>query len=329
MNMKYACSDRGPTDLLLEEDRWSVEVETDWAISFLENQDGKERDPDKPFSLIMSWNPPHDSLSQVPRRYLDMIDTDVDSLCDWLGNAPDASTEMGSRLRERLRIYYAAITGIDDQFGRILDCLEEQGLADDTIVIFTADHGDQIGFKTCNDPKNSPWEESMRVPFLIRWPGRIPPRFDSVLLSTGDLYPTILELLGLEDEIASDLEGTSLAPHFLGGNQQLPTSQLYMHIREPEGDPAWGRRGVRTHDYTLCINKAPDQPASSVLYDNGEDPFQSLNIAANNRELVEQLINDELRPWLTQTNDPFDIPAIDDFIHNEWDGQPPIELKKK
>lgn len=326
MSMDYVCHDHPPTDLLTA-DRWSVETETDRAVEFLVNKGGELRDADKSFSLIVSFNPPHDPLPQVPQQYLDMIDTDVEVLCAGIGYAPPADTPMGQRLRERIRHYYAAITGIDDQFGRIVRCLDETGLAENTIVIFTADHGDQIGLKTRRDPKNMPWEEAMRSPFLIRWPGRIAPGRDDLLLSVADLYPTILELLGLEGQIAPDLEGTSYAPLLLGREQERPTSQLYMHIREPEGDPTWGRRGVRTHRYTFCINKAPGEPDSCVLYDNREDPHQLDNIAAKRRDIIQRLIEEELKPWLERTGDPFEVPTIDAFLDREWHGTPPGELR--
>jgi len=327
MSMEYVCHDRAPTELL-KADRWSVEWETDRALEFLQNRDGMARDPDRPFALTVSWNPPHDPLAQVPQRYLDAVDVDIEAHCAEIANLPAAGTEMGSRYRGRVRPYYAAITGLDDQFGRILRCLAETGLDDNTIVVFTADHGDQIGRHGCRDPKNMPWEESMRVPFLIRWPGRIAPGRDDLLLSAADLYPTILELLGLGDEIAPDLEGTSYAPLLLGKDQERPTSQLYMHIREPEGDPAWGRRGVRTHRYTLSINKAPDEPTSCVLYDRQTDPYQTTNIAAESPDVVARLINDELKPWLGHTRDPFGIPPLETFLDTPWSELSPSDINR-
>jgi hypothetical protein len=66
-----------------------------------------------------------------------------------------------------------------------------------------------------------------------------------------------------------------------------------------------------------------------VLYDNREDPHQLSNIAAASRDVVERLIEDELKPWLERTSDPFEIPPIDAFIGNEWHGRPPGELMRE
>ena len=92
----------------------------------------------------------------------------------------------------------AMVTGVDAQFGRILSGQDELDLTDDTSVLFTSDHGDCLGSHE-EVSKNNHFEESLRVPFLIRWPGRIPARPDDLLLSVPDIYPTVLELLNLAD----------------------------------------------------------------------------------------------------------------------------------
>jgi len=72
----------------------------------------------------------------------------------------------------------------------------------------------------------------------------------------------------------------------------------------PVGQPAWGRRGVRTHRYTLTISKTPDKPAQSVLHDNREDPYQLKNVAAERPDVVAEL-TEELNRWLRKNNDPW------------------------
>jgi hypothetical protein len=78
---------------------------------------------------------------------------------------------------------------------------------------------------------------------------------------------------------------------------------LYLWI--PVGEPDLGRRGVRTHRYTLMLEKTADQPIRRVLHDNLNDPYQLEDIAEQQPQVVEQLTRDELLPWLKRTNDPW------------------------
>jgi arylsulfatase A-like enzyme len=214
----------------------------------------------------------------------------------------ESDSRMAQLARNHTKNYFAMMTGVDEQLGRILGALEEQGLDDNTIVLFTSDHGNCIGTHG-QVSKNNHYEESMRVPFLVRWPGRIRARQDDLLLSTPDIFPTLLELMGFAGEIPADVEGTSHAAVLRGEDGERPTSQLY--IWTPVGQPEWGRRGVRTHRYTLMISRMPDEPTETVLHDNVEDPYQLENIAAANPDIVARLVEEELNPWLERTGDPW------------------------
>jgi arylsulfatase A-like enzyme len=79
------------------------------------------------------------------------------------------------------------ITGVDEQFGRILNVLKKTGLEKNTIVLFSSDHGNCLGIHD-QISKNNHYEESMRIPFIIRWPGKINPRQDKLLISTPDVF---------------------------------------------------------------------------------------------------------------------------------------------
>jgi arylsulfatase A-like enzyme len=186
-----------------------------------------------------------------------------------------------------------------------LQCLKEEGLEEETIVVFTSDHGNCLGIHN-QVTKNNHYEESMRIPFLIRWTGRIQSRKDDLLLSVPDLYPTFLDLLGLKEKIPADVEGVSRASLFLDGEGSRPRSQPYIWI--PYGMPEWGHRGVRTRRYTLMISRMPGQPDEIVLHDNIKDPFQLENIASRSPETVRQLANQELDPWLRKTGDTWKLP---------------------
>jgi arylsulfatase A-like enzyme len=292
-----------PRDRRLKIEQWSPEHEADMAIAFIRNQGGTFRDPERPFALVVANNPPHMPYQLVPEKYIDLYrDKSVEELLN-RPNVDLANDTKGARLaRKQIRNYFAMVSGVDDQFGRILAALEDAGLARDTIVVFTSDHGDCLG---CHEQvsKNVHYEESMRVPFLIRWPGRIDPSRDDLLLSSPDIYPTLLDLMGFAAQTPSAVEGTSRASILLRGQGERPTSQLYMWV--PYGKPAWGRRGVRTHSFTLMLSKSEGKPTETVLHHNLDDPYQLENIAATEPQIVTDLIEGELNPWLKKTNDPW------------------------
>jgi len=284
-------------------DQWGPEHEADMAIRFIRNEGGRFRDPGKPWALVVSMNPPHMPYDKVPERYLARYgDATPEELINRANVDLDGDTPGGRLARQQIKNYFAQITGVDDQFGRVLTALREDALEESTVVIFTSDHGNCLG---CHEEvsKNIYYEESMRVPLLVRWTGAIQPRQDDLLLSTPDIHPTILELLGLQDHIGPGIQGTSRASLLLRGDGVRPTSQLYIWV--PYGQPALGRRGVRTHRYTFSREKRADGSLSSVLFDNQTDPYQLENIAGANPEVVKALTETELVPWLQRTGDPW------------------------
>jgi N-acetylglucosamine-6-sulfatase len=248
-------------------------------------------------------NPPHMPYTLVPEKYVARYGARTpEELINRLNVDLPGDTRGAKLARKQIRNYFAMVTGVDEQFGRILAALADEGLEDETIVVFTSDHGNCLG---CHEQvsKNVHYEESMRVPFMIRWPGRISPRSDDLLLSSPDIHPTLLELMGFGGDIAPDVEGVSRASILLEGQGPRPSSQLYMWT--PYGKPAQGRRGVRTHRYTLVVSKKEGRLPEIVLHDNVADPFQLRNVAEEFPDVVEKLIAAELDPWLELTRDPW------------------------
>ncbi len=302
MKPEYWATDT-PRDGRIKVRQWGPEHETDLAIKYIRNQDQKYRKDNSPFGLVISFNPPHPPYQHVPGKYRKIYkDKDINELCK-RPNIPPENTRWGKYYRKHIKDYYAAITGIDEQIGRIMKVIKEQNLDKNTIVIFTSDHGNNIGIHNYRAKQNH-FEESMRVPFMIRWKGKIKPGSDDLLLSSPDINPTMMELMGFAGDIPEEVEGVSHAGLFLTGEGKRPTSQLYMRV--PMGKPAFGRRGVRTLEYTLMIDKKPDASEKIYeLYDNKNDPYQLENIADSNKDIIEKLVNTELNPWLKKTKDPW------------------------
>jgi arylsulfatase A-like enzyme len=281
-------------------DQWGPEHEADQALAYLRNEGGQYRDPERPFALVVSMNPPHMPYALVPERYIQYYQgADIEAWCD-RPSIPPPGNRWGAYYRQHIRNYYAMISGVDEQFGRMLAGLEEQGLAEDTIVVFTSDHGNSLGMHG-ERSKPNPYEECMRVPLLIRWPEQILPRHDELLFSAPDVYPTLLDLMGFAARIPATVEGTSHAALACGADGPRPSSQLYLHV--PPEQPWAGSRGVRTRQHTMILNREGDAE-ECVLYDRAVDPHQLRNVAVEQPEVVQGL-RGELDEWLHRTRDPW------------------------
>ena len=284
-------------------DQWGPEHEADLAVQYIANKDGKVRKANQPFALVVSMNPPHTPYNQFPKKYLEPYagKTDADLIVrpnvDKSGKTP-----MSKLALSETKNYFANVTGVDEQFGRILKAIDDAGLTDNTIVLFTSDHGNCLGSHNL-DTKNNPFEESMRIPFIIRWPGKIKARQDDLLISVPDIYPTLLELMGFKGSVPAGVQGVSHAGLFLTGNGPRPSSQFY--VKMPYDNPSGGLRGVRTDKYKLILSATPHEPTKRHLYNLKADPCEMSDIAESSPDIVQQLIKTELTPWLQKTNDPW------------------------
>jgi len=298
LNPRYWTTNAKRTEPILF-DEWSTKHEADVAIEYIRNPQGKYRDPKKPFALFIAPNPPHTPFDQLPDKYVKMYEGK--SYRDLL-NRPNVDPDnLHPQAKQHVKNYFAAVTGTDEQFGRILDALKDQGLEKNTIVVFAADHGEMMGSHH-RMHKSVVYEESIGIPFIIRWPGNIPPHRDDLLLTPADIMPSLLGLMGLKDSTPSDVEGTDYSSIMLGQSGSRPASALYLNCSGPHGGP----RGLRTHRYTFAITPEADGKKKVLLFDNQQDPYQLNNIAHLRPKVVREL-TDELGRWLRKTRDPWTI----------------------
>ena len=296
MNPRYWTTEAGRNEPTYF-DEWSTKHEADVAIEFIRNPQCKYRDPNKPFAIFIAPNPPHTPFDQVPKKYTDMY---KGKTYKNLLNRPNVNlSKPHPQAKQHVKNYFAAVTGTDDQFGRILDALKQQQLEDNTIVVFTADHGEMMGSHN-RMHKGVPYEESIGIPFIIRWPGKIPARRDNLLLSPADIMPSLLGLMGFAQSIPNDVEGGDYSAIMLGRPGTRPISALYLNCAGQYG----GNRGLRTHRYTFTINRQKDGKNDVLLFDNQKDPYQLDNIAESSPEVVRRLTG-KLNQWLKKTNDPW------------------------
>ena len=144
------------------------------------------RDPGKPFLMMIGMNPPHSPYASTDDCDLEGYERFKDA--EFLFRGPNRLERyMNKSLTELLvrdnadttmakaaavRYYFANVSGIDREFGRLLAALDKAGLTENTIVVFASDHGETMTSHSTDDPKNSIWRESLNIPFLVRYPGR-------------------------------------------------------------------------------------------------------------------------------------------------------------
>ncbi len=287
-------------DQRTEVNEWSPRHEADVAIDFIRRRDRK-----RPFGLFVAMNPPHPPYQLVPPEYVERYG---DKTAEQLLNRGDVNLSDGSdaskTAREQAKNYFAAVTGVDEQFGRILQCLEEEGLAENTVVVFTSDHGEMMG--SHDRMQKSVWyEEAIGIPFLLRWKGKVQPRRDDLLLSVPDVMPTLLGLMGLEGKIPSQVEGSNHSSLVLGGDGKRPTSAPYILMPPaPRYGETTDERGLRTLTHTFVVRRKKGKDDEYLLFDNRNDRYQLKNVAEDNRELVRELMA-ELQGWFEWTGDPW------------------------
>jgi len=207
------------------------------------------KDSSNPFMVTCSFVWPHDP-NVVPSPYYDAFDPEKLELPEnchvreerfeknWSREIVSGLGEPG--LREFLRVYYGMVKLIDDQVGRILKTLDETAKTDDTVIIFTADHGDMMGgHGMVWKSTNAFYEEVVRVPLLISYPHGFRPQVSQLAVDSTDFMPTLLELAG--HPVSKQTEGQSLIP-FIAGKQGLSKSRQYTFSERVRGNPQGQRR---------------------------------------------------------------------------------------
>ena len=235
----------------------------------------------RPFLLVASFSHPHDPFA-VPRRYWDLYrdeDIDMPAPGDALDPhsrrlrhvcAMDSEPVTEDEVRAARRAYYGAIAYIDDLLGRLMGALRSAGLAEDTIIVLTSDHGEMLGERGLWY-KMSFFEGSARVPLVIASPGRFEPRRVAKSVSLVDLMPTLIELSGgAMQSLGLSVDGRSLAPHLRGAGGHDEAIGEYL----AEGAVApmvMIRRGA------LKFIHSPADP--DQLFNLESDPEERLNLA--------------------------------------------------
>ena len=268
--------------------------QTDTAVAFMTQK------RNAPFLLVLAWGPPHDPYQTASNQYRQKYAGKAMTLRP---NVPAKDTAEASRA---LRGYYAHINALDDCIGRLQTALKESGLDENTIFIFTSDHGDMI-YSHDQTNKQKPWDESIRIPFLLKYPVGLGSKGCTmdVPMSLTDVMPTVLSLS--RQSIPASVEGQNLAALFRNPRPAKADEAALISCIVPFHQWNYGRggrefRGIRTVRYTYVR----DLNGPWLLYDNAQDPYQLVNVVntsglAQTQRQLDDLLNQKLRA----TNDEF------------------------
>lgn len=274
------------TEELITREGYEPTIQADLAMEFMRAH------REEPFFLQVSWGPPHDPYDQVPELYRAMFDPETMPYRENVRNVNGRA----------YCDYYAHIAALDVETERLLRFLKEAGLEENTLVVFSSDHGDML-WSQGHTHKQKPWEESINIPLIMRWPKGLPAgKRSDTLIGIADFAPTLFGLAGLE--APEGMQGLDLSRSFFGDGPQHESVLIGDWV---PADQAWtwgGRewRGVRTKTHTYASFLDGDW----VLYDNAADPLQMNNLADDPTAAeVEAGLKHALHAWLAKTGDRF------------------------
>lgn len=298
---------------VVERGGYVTDLITDDALRWLDR-----RDPDRPFALLVHHKAPHRSWEPSREHFtlFDDIDIpepatmrddhrgraevvqamrmrlmDLDPVVDLKATVPPGLTEdeeIRWRYQRYIKDYLRTIASIDDNVGRLLDRLDDEGIADDTIVVYTSDQGFFLGDHGWFD-KRMMYEESVAMPMLVRYPRVVAPGSvcDDLALNV-DFAPTFLELAGLD--VPDGMQGTSLVPLLAGdrpdGWQESMYYRYWMHRDGAHVAPAHYGVRTRTHKLIGYYNdplgqagaRGPVDTPEWELFDLENDPYELRNV---------------------------------------------------
>ncbi len=290
---------------------YTTDIITDLATGFID-----KRPKDKPFFLMYHHKAPHRNWqpaekyrkqfenydpplpatfdddykgkSDAARQSTMHIDADLNET-DTKGKPPAglSGAELKKwKFRRYMQDYLACVQSVDDNIGRFLDYLDKNGLAENTIVIYTSDQGFFLGEHNFYD-KRFMYEESLRTPLLVRWPGKIKPgSVSKSMVLNLDFPATMLDAAGAK--VPADMQGRSFLPVLMGKPPANWRRSMYYRYYHPGHHNVAAHYGVRTDRYKLIFFNKLNQ---WELYDLQKDPIEMKNVYSDPayQKTVEQL----------------------------------------
>jgi len=300
-NGVYPSSEKKPVE------QFSSEIYTDAAIQFIE-----EHGSEKPFMIYVAYTSPHDPR-MAPEKYTSMYNPETLELPkNFLPQHPFDNGDLRVRdemlqpfprtpdaIKEDIAAYYAMVTEVDDNIGRLLDVLDEKGLDKNTIVVFAGDNGLAMGQHGLLG-KQSLYDHSSRVPLIIRGPGVEKGRNNS-LVYLYDVFPTICEMIGLPTP--ESVQGKSLTSA-MNDNELALRDHIFTAYRNTQ-------RAIRTKDDLKLIKYNVNGELHTQLFDIAQDPWETKDLTDNPSYAVQQQqLSELLTTAILDHGDRFLTPEI-------------------
>ena len=244
------------------------------------------RSKEKPFLLVLSWGPPHNPYETAPQEYKDLYSPESIIL------RPNVPETMAGEARQWLAGYYAHCSALDACLGQLLDTLRETGLEENTLFLFTSDHGETLYDHDCYFDHHGLYDPTLVVPFIVVWKNHLPKGLritDTMQLK--DITPTLLDMMGIDTGLPFD--GRSLMPLIRGGHREKE-DEFYIT------ECTWMRKhGWRTPEWKLMISLEPDfhYKPPVELYNLVNDPEEYDNLADKRPEVV-KMLTDRMNAWI-------------------------------
>lgn len=251
---------------------------------------------EQPFFAIAGFYAPHPPLNP-PTRFVELYDPaslplpyqDDDSNVPWQGrNLTDA------HWRKVKAYYYALISHVDEQVGRILEYVDASGMRDNTLIIFTSDHGEHLGDHGLIQKGPPGLDSCIHVPLLVAAPGVVQGQRHAALIEAVDIAPTILDFCGVQSPPA--FQGRSFRQLLMGDDYE-PRTSVYVEHKEPFRS-SW--KTVRTEAFKYCISGA----GVELLFDLCNDPHEQRNVisAPAYRDVLAMMRHELVQRWFTVEN---------------------------
>ncbi|QRM89492.1 MULTISPECIES: sulfatase [Lacinutrix] len=279
-------------------DDWLTDRLTDEAIDFMKSH------KTEPFLINLNYYAVHRAIrSRSDALYEKYKNKPVDSV---LGQGIGRN----AKLRDLAIKYATMVESVDDNIKRVLDFLDESGLRENTIIIFTSDNGYHrmaSANKQLRGAKGDIYEGGIKVPMLVNWPEKVTPRRSDVAVTALDIFPTLMDLSKTEDYDSSELDGASIIPLFKSDDKSLNERPLFWHLasRYKHGTCSVIRKG----DYKL-IQFLTD--GKLELYNLKNDASESKNLSEMELGKSKVLLS-ELVAWRKANNVPLPPNSVLEF----------------